>query len=126
MNSGLHKSGHLTRPRMQSNNLTFEVFALRLKLFLLIVLTLAVPSLSLADTGSISDIGVDIPWDNWGVPHISAKSAKGNLLGSEWAQAEGHGDLLLNSVACSRGRSAEYFGPGAGGSNIKNDRWARP
>ena len=34
---------------------------------------------------------------------------------------ENHAETILMNVASARGRSAEYFGPGAGNANIQND-----
>lgn len=67
--------------------------------------------------------GVEILWDQWGVPHIFAKSTEGMFWGSGWAQTEAHGDLLLKSVAASRGRASEFFGAGPGDVNLKDDQF---
>lgn len=87
----------------------------------LLLLMLLVSS-SAAQPHSPRKKGVDIFWDTWGVPHIFAETATGMFWGSGWAQAEAHGDLLLETIAASRGRSAEFFGAGAGGNNVENDR----
>jgi acyl-homoserine-lactone acylase len=55
----------------------------------------------------------EVLWDTWGVPHIFADDAPGLFFGFGWAQAHAHGDLLLRLYAEARGRSAEYYGPGA-------------
>ncbi|MES2522616.1 MAG: acylase [Gemmatimonadota bacterium] len=64
--------------------------------------------------------GAEILWDRFGVPHITAKSmpAVGYALG--WAQAQNHGNLLLQLFGQARGRSAEYWG---GAANVAEDRW---
>jgi acyl-homoserine-lactone acylase len=67
--------------------------------------------------------GTEILWDKWGVPHIFAKNIPDMFFCYGWAQAEAHGDLLLHMLGRSRGRAAEYFGAGAGESNLKSDRW---
>jgi acyl-homoserine-lactone acylase len=40
-----------------------------------------------------------------------------------YAEVEAHGDLLLHVLGNSRGRGAEYFGPGPDSVNLKTDRW---
>jgi acyl-homoserine-lactone acylase len=67
--------------------------------------------------------GTEILWDKFGVPHVYAKSVPDMFYGFGWAQAEAHGDLLLHVMGGSRGRGAEYFGPGVADNNIKTDRW---
>src|ERR1700712_5137218 len=67
--------------------------------------------------------GTEVLWDKWGVPHVLAKSIPDMFFCYGWVQAEAHGDLLLHSFGNSRGRAAEYFGPGVAEGNIKNDRW---
>ncbi len=54
----------------------------------------------------------EIVWDTFGTPHIFAKNTVGLFYGFGYAQAKGHGDLLLHLYAESRGRAAEYWGPG--------------
>ena len=67
--------------------------------------------------------GTEILWDKFGVPHVYAKSVPDMFYCFGWAQAEAHGDLLLHVMGESRGRGAEYFGPGISDNNIKTDRW---
>jgi acyl-homoserine-lactone acylase len=67
--------------------------------------------------------GTEILWDRYGVPHIFAKSVPDMFYCFGWAQAEAHGDLLLHSMGESRGRGAEYFGPGLADTNLETDRW---
>jgi acyl-homoserine-lactone acylase len=67
--------------------------------------------------------GTEILWDKWGVPHVFAKTVPDMFYCFGWAQAEAHGDLLLHVMGQSRGRGAEYFGPGIGDANLKTDRW---
>ncbi|WP_263408877.1 penicillin acylase family protein [Terriglobus tenax] len=52
-----------------------------------------------------------IVWDTYGVPHIFAKNTAGLFYGFGYAQAKGHGSLLLHLYGESRGRAAEYWGP---------------
>jgi acyl-homoserine-lactone acylase len=67
--------------------------------------------------------GSEILWDRYGVPHIFAKSIPDMFFCFGYAQAEAHGDLLLHVLGASRGRAAEYFGPGEADLNLKTDRW---
>ena len=67
--------------------------------------------------------GSEILWDKYGVPHVIAKSTTDMFFCFGYAEATAHGDLLLHVLGGSRGRGAEYFGPGAADVNLKNDRW---
>jgi acyl-homoserine-lactone acylase len=67
--------------------------------------------------------GSEILWDRYGVPHIFAKTVSDMFFCFGYAQAEAHGDLLLHTVGGSRGRGAEYFGPGYRDTNLLTDRW---
>src|SRR5579863_8391342 len=67
--------------------------------------------------------GTEILWDRYGVPHVFAKSTPDMFFCFGYAQAEAHGDLLLHVIAGSRGRGAEYFGPGYHDANLLTDRW---
>jgi acyl-homoserine-lactone acylase len=60
----------------------------------------------------------EILWDNYGVPHISAKKATGMYYAFGWAQMTSHANLILQLFGQSRGRGAEYFGK----DNVSNDR----
>lgn len=66
--------------------------------------------------------GTEILWDNYGVPHIFAKTNAGAFYALGWAQMEAHGDLILRLYGESRGRAAEYWG---GTQNLDSDRWVR-
>lgn len=55
--------------------------------------------------------GAEILWDDWGVPHVYAGDAEALLHAFGWAQAEAHGDLVLELYGEARGRAAEYWGP---------------
>jgi len=61
----------------------------------------------------------EIKWDTWGVPHISAQNEEDAYYAFGWAQMKAHGDLILQSYAKARGRSAEYFG---GKQNLESDK----
>jgi acyl-homoserine-lactone acylase len=67
--------------------------------------------------------GSEILWDKFGVPHIMAKTTADMFFLFGYAQAEAHGDLLLHVIGGSRGRGAEYFGPGYHDANLLTDRW---
>ena len=67
--------------------------------------------------------GSEILWDKFGVPHVFAKTTADMFYLFGYAETEAHGDLLLHTVGGSRGRGAEYFGPGEGDANLKTDRW---
>jgi acyl-homoserine-lactone acylase len=67
--------------------------------------------------------GSEILWDKFGVPHIFAKSTTDMFYCFGYAETEAHGDLLLHVLGGSRGRGAEYFGPGEADVTLKTDRW---
>ena len=66
-----------------------------------------------------------IRWDTYGVPHIYGADIPTVERGLGYAQMEAHAETILNNVAAARGRSAEYFGPGAGNANIASDTIVR-
>ncbi|NND44635.1 MAG: acylase, partial [Xanthomonadales bacterium] len=51
-----------------------------------------------------------IDWDEWGVPHISAATARALFYADGWAQMDAHANTLLKLYGVSRGRAAEYWG----------------
>jgi acyl-homoserine-lactone acylase len=59
---------------------------------------------------SSKDADTEILWDNFGVPHIYAKTSQEIYYAFGWAQMNNHADLILKLYAQARGRSAEYFG----------------
>jgi acyl-homoserine-lactone acylase len=63
----------------------------------------------------------EILWDSYGVPHIYAGCLEDALRGYGYTQMELHAELILQKIAAARGRSAEYFGPGANNANVTND-----
>lgn len=67
--------------------------------------------------------GSEILWDTFGVPHVFAKTTPDMFYLFGYAEVEAHGDLLLRTIGGSRGRAAEYFGPGYQDANLKTDRW---
>lgn len=54
-----------------------------------------------------------ILWDNYGVPHIYAKTAAGMYYAFGWAQMHNHVRAVLFLYGLARGKGAEYWG----------DRW---
>lgn len=67
--------------------------------------------------------GSEILWDRHGVPHVFAKTVPDMFYLFGYAEVEAHGNLLLRTLGQSRGRGAEYFGPGHQDVRIKTDRW---
>ena len=70
----------------------------------------------------------EIVWDTYGTPHVFAENTIGLYYGFGYAQAKGHGDLLLHLYAESRGRAAEYWGAKYAASDrymAANDVWPR-
>ena len=67
--------------------------------------------------------GSEILWDKFGVPHVFARTVPDMFYLFGYAELEAHGDLLLHTIGGSRGRGAEYFGPGYQDANLKTDRW---
>lgn len=64
--------------------------------------------------------GGEILWDEFGVPHVYAKTEAGAFWGFGYAQAQSHGNLVLKLFGEARGRAAEYWG---GEANETQDRW---
>jgi acyl-homoserine-lactone acylase len=96
------------------------------RLFRLVAAAVAVAGVALpaaAQKPYVTQKGTEILWDKWGVPHVYAKTIPDMFYCFGWAQAEAHGDLLLHVMGSSRGRGAEYFGPGFADANVKTDRW---
>lgn len=63
----------------------------------------------------------EILWDRFGIPHIYGPDLLTVVRGLGYAEMENHAETILTNVASARGRSAEYFGPGAGNANVQND-----
>ena len=68
---------------------------------------------------------VDILWDHYGVAHVYAQNPEGLFFGYGYASMQSHGNLILKLYGESRGRAAEYWGPGEKDANLKLDRWVR-
>ncbi len=69
--------------------------------------------------------GVRIDWDAYGVPHISARSDEDAFFGLGFATAKDRLFQLHYNRIAIQGRTAEFFGPGEVGGNVKQDRIAR-
>jgi len=95
------------------------------RIALLLALALAAPIAHAAPPAPVyrPQRGSEILWDRYGVPHVFAKSIPDMFFCFGYAQTEAHGDLLLHLLGGSRGRAAEYFGPGIADANLKTDRW---
>ena len=63
----------------------------------------------------------EILWDQFGIPHIYGPDLLTVVRSLGYAEMENHAETILMNVASVRGRSAEYFGPGANNTNIQND-----
>jgi acyl-homoserine-lactone acylase len=67
----------------------------------------------------------EILWDQFGIPHIYGPDLLTVVRGLGYAEMENHAETILMNAASARGRSAEYFGPGANNANINNDIMVR-
>ncbi|MGH6822996.1 MAG: penicillin acylase family protein, partial [Methylocella sp.] len=67
----------------------------------------------------------EILWDQFGIPHVYGRDLLTVVRGLGYAEMENHAETILMNVASARGRSAEYFGPGAGNANVQNDIMVR-
>ncbi len=76
---------------------------------------------SLLLSGSALAGEAEILWDQFGIPHIYGPDRLTVVRGLGYAEMENHAETILMNVASARGRSAEYFGPGASNANINND-----
>ena len=63
----------------------------------------------------------EILWDEFGIPHIYGPDLRTVVRGYGYAQMGNHAELILQNIALARGRSAEYFGPGANNQNVTSD-----
>lgn len=67
----------------------------------------------------------EILWDAYDVPHIYGDDLPTVLRGYGFAQMEAHAELILQQVAVSRGRAAEYFGAGENNAFVTSDMQIR-
>jgi acyl-homoserine-lactone acylase len=51
-----------------------------------------------------------ITWDEWGVPHIQAKTDEELMFAQGWAQMQLHGNLITELYGRARGKASEYWG----------------
>lgn len=101
-------------PRFKGLNYYFKRrFALVLGFLLALGISLYFPATSVSSTETI--------WDNYGVPHIHAKTVPELFHSFGWAQMHSHGDLILRLYGQARGRAAEYWGE----DYLKSDKWVR-
>jgi acyl-homoserine-lactone acylase len=56
------------------------------------------------------DKQTEIIWDNYGVPHIVARSVEEMYYSFGWAQMHNHANLVIKLYGQARGRAAEYWG----------------
>ncbi|HVE61304.1 MAG TPA: acylase [Chitinophagaceae bacterium] len=61
-------------------------------------------------TSNAQIVKTEILWDNYGVPHIYAKSTEEMYYAFGWAQMQSHANLILQLYGQARGRAAEYWG----------------
>ena len=61
-------------------------------------------------TLNISHAQTDIRWDEWGVPHITAKNTDELFYAQGWAQMKLHANLITELYGRARGKGAEYWG----------------
>lgn len=54
--------------------------------------------------------GLEILWDNWGVPHVYANNEVEMYYAHGWSQMHNHANLVLKLYAQARGKAAEYLG----------------
>jgi acyl-homoserine-lactone acylase len=67
----------------------------------------------------------EILWDQFAIPHIYGPDLLTVVRGLGYAEMENHAETILMNASSARGRSAEYFGPGANNANINNDIMVR-
>jgi acyl-homoserine-lactone acylase len=70
---------------------------------------------------TVNRVGREIVWDEYAIPHIYGPDLLTVVQGYGYAQMENHAELILQKVAEARGRTAEYFGPGAQNANVESD-----
>jgi acyl-homoserine-lactone acylase len=72
------------------------------------------------DASGSADTG-EILWDTYGIPHVYGPDLLTVVRGYGYAQMENQAETILTNAATARGRSAEYFGPGADNANVQSD-----
>ncbi|MEG4120111.1 acylase [Microcoleus sp. N9_B4] len=70
---------------------------------------------------SSPQIGNQILWDTYGIPHIYGENTKSLFYAFGWAQMQSHGDLILRLYGQARGQAAEFWGE----DYLESDRWVQ-
>jgi len=61
-------------------------------------------------TLTFSSAQTSIRWDEWGVPHITAKTVDELMYAQGWAQMKLHANMITELYGRARGKGAEYWG----------------
>ena len=72
-------------------------------------------------TQSAPEIGNQILWDTYGIPHIYGENSKSLFYAFGWAQMQSHGNLILRLYGQARGQAAEFWGE----DYLESDRWVQ-
>ncbi|MEG4197831.1 acylase [Microcoleus sp. Pol12A5] len=72
-------------------------------------------------TRSAPEIGNQILWDTYGIPHIYGENSKSLFYAFGWAQMQSHGNLILRLYGQARGQAAEFWGE----DYLESDRWVK-
>ncbi|WP_333097003.1 acylase [Microcoleus sp. Pol12A6] len=70
---------------------------------------------------SAPEIGNQILWDTYGIPHIYGENIKSLFYAFGWAQMQSHGNLILRLYGQARGQAAEFWGE----DYLESDRWVK-
>ncbi|MEG4989633.1 acylase [Microcoleus sp. BR0-C5] len=70
---------------------------------------------------SAPEIGNQILWDTYGIPHIYGENTKSLFYAFGWAQMQSHGNLILRLYGQARGQAAEFWGE----DYLESDRWVQ-
>jgi len=88
------------------------------RIFPFLVFALLVP---ITDSHPRSNRKAEVLWDNWGVPHITARDERQLFHALGWVRMEAHAERILRAYGTSRGRAAEYWGR----DHLESDRMIR-
>ena len=102
----------LSRLRLSFNKFFFmmQMLFMRMRFFLFIKTVLSFLAFFAWLQGVAQNKETEILWDNYGVPHIYAKTNQEMYYAFGWAQMTNHANLLLKIYGQARGRAAEYWG----------------